>query len=276
MIVFPNCKINLGLRILRKREDGFHDLETIFYPVPASDVLEVHIQPDTPGQISFTQTGFPIEGPTENNSCIKAFQLIKSKYPFINGIEVFLHKNIPTGAGLGGGSSDSVSMLQVMKKLLQLPLSNFELESFALQLGSDCPFFLLNKPALATGRGEILKEISLSLKGYHLLLINPGITVSTADAFSGCKPSIEGKSLATIIKQPVQTWRDELKNQFEDTIFQKHPSLAEIKEQLYAHGAIYASMSGSGSTLFGIYPDSALQPHSLMGLFPWSRWSKLS
>lgn len=276
MIVFPNCKINLGLRILRKRADGFHDLETIFYPVPVTDVLEVHLTSTNSENIFFTQTGFPITGPAENNSCIKAYQLLKSQYSSIKGLHVHLHKNIPTGAGLGGGSSDSVAMLQVVKDLCQLPLSQDELANYALQLGSDCPFFLLNKPAIATGRGEVLNEISLSLKDYHLLLINPGISVSTAEAFSGCIPNNTGKSLATIIQAPIENWKKELHNQFEETVFLQHPVLASIKNELYESGAIYASMSGSGSTLFGIFPASATPPYSLMKKFPWTRWLKLS
>ena len=276
MIVFPNCKINLGLRILRKRQDGYHDLETIFFPIPVSDILEIRISPQKDGEITFTQTGFPIAGATEENSCVKAYRLLKDRFPLLKSIDVHLHKNIPTGAGLGGGSADSVFMLQGLKELFQLSLSKDDLEAISLQLGSDCPFFLLNKPAIAESRGEILKELTLSLKGYQLLLINPGVPISTAVAFNGCKPDLKGRSLASIIQQPITTWKEDLKNQFEDTIFEQFPNLASIKTALYAEGAIYASMSGSGSTLYGIFPENTPRPDKMMQTYPWSRWVKLS
>ncbi len=276
MIVFPNCKINLGLRILRKRQDGYHDLETVFFPIPVSDVLEIRLQLLENGDTTFSQTGFPIAGPLEENSCIKAYKLVKTRFPLLKSVDIHLHKNIPTGAGLGGGSADSVFMLQSLKELFQLSLLQDDLAALSLQLGSDCPFFLLNKPAIAEGRGEILKELTLSLKGYHLLLINPGITISTAVAFRGCKPDLQGRSLSSIIQQPINTWKEDLKNQFEDSVFQQFPDLATIKETLYAEGAIYASMSGSGSTIFGIFPENTPQPDKLMLTYPWTRWMKLS
>ncbi len=276
MIVFPNCKINLGLRILRKRQDGYHDLETIFFPIPITDILEIRISPEKNGEINFTQTGFPIAGPIAENSCVKAYQLLKNRFPLLKSVHVHLHKNIPTGAGLGGGSADSVFMLNGLQALFQLSLSQDDLAALSLQLGSDCPFFLLNKPAIAEGRGEILKELTLSLKGYHLLLINPGVMISTAAAFKGCKPNLEGRSLASIIQQPITTWKENLKNQFEDSIFKQFPELYSIKEALYTEGAIYASMSGSGSTLFGIFPGNTPRPDKLMQTYPWTRWVKLS
>jgi 4-diphosphocytidyl-2-C-methyl-D-erythritol kinase len=276
MIVFPNCKINLGLRILRKRQDGYHDLETIFFPIPVTDILEIRLQRHENGEFKFIQTGFPITGPLEENSCIKAYQLLKNRFPLLKSVDVHLHKNIPTGAGLGGGSADSAFMLQGLNELFQLSLSHHDLAALSLQLGSDCPFFLLNKPAIAEGRGEILKERKLSLRGYHLLLINPGVHISTAVAFRGCKPDQTGRSVASIIQQPITTWKEDLKNQFEDSIFEQFPDLASIKETLYTEGAIYASMSGSGSTLFGIFPETTPQPNKLMQTYPWSRWMKLS
>jgi len=276
MIVFPNCKINLGLRILRKRQDGYHDLETIFFPIPVTDILEIRLQPHKDGEITLTQTGYPITGPIMENSCVKAYQLLKNQFPLLKSVDVHLHKNIPTGAGLGGGSADCVFMLLELKELFQLSLSKEDLATLSLQLGSDCPFFLLNKPAIAEGRGEILKELTLTLKGYHLLLINPGVTISTAVAFGGCNPDLNGRSLASIIQQPITTWKDDLKNQFEDSIFKQFPDLASIKDALYAEGAIYASMSGSGSTLFGIFPANTPRPDKLIEAYSWTRWMKLS
>ena len=249
MISFPNCKINLGLNILRKREDGFHDLETLFFPVALHDALEII---PSKNKTQITITGIEV-GNTENNLCGKAFYLLKKDYPHLPEINIHLHKAIPIGAGLGGGSADAAFTLQLLNKNFNLNISEKKMFVYALQLGSDCPFFLLNKPCLAAGRGEILEQINMSLSGYKILLINPGIHISTVDAFSKITASFPAKKIKEIILQPIESWKDELSNDFEEYVFEKYPGVKKIKNELYKNGAVYASMSGSGSTIFGIF-----------------------
>lgn len=251
MIVFPNCKINLGLRIISKRTDGFHDLETVFYPVPFPDALEI-ISNDKP-DIEFTATGIPVDGPATDNLCLKAYRLIKKDFPDLPAVRIHLHKAIPLGAGLGGGSADAAFMLKLLKDKFQLNLSTNQLINYALQLGSDCPFFIVNKPCFATGRGEQLEEINVDLSAYKIVLINPGVHINTGWAFSNIKAAPPKKSTREIIQQPVGTWKKELINDFEKPVFAAHPQIGEIKETLYRQGAVYASMSGSGSTVFGLF-----------------------
>lgn len=254
MIQFPNCKINLGLSITAKRTDGFHELETVFYPIDLKDVVEV-IPATTSETIQFTSTGIEVPGDKANNLCIKAYHLLKSAYPALPAVKIHLHKNIPMGAGLGGGSSDATAVLKQLNHLFNLSLSQAQLIQYAAQLGSDCPFFVMDKPCFATGRGEILKPIELNLTNYSIVLIHPAIHISTAWAFQQLIPHQKAKSIATIIEQDIQTWKHELINDFEAPIFKAHPLLADIKSFLYDQGAIYASMSGSGSSLFGILPS---------------------
>lgn len=252
MIVFPNCKINLGLRILNKREDGFHNLETVFYPVPFRDVLEI-----IPNNIlEFTATGLLVDGNAEDNLCLKAYHLLKKDFPQLPAIKIHLHKTIPMGAGLGGGSADAAFMLKLLNEKFKLDLSTPKLLNYALQLGSDCPFFIKNKPCFATGRGEILEEITVDLSAYKIVLINPGIHVNTGWAFANVTPAPLKKSIKEIIQQPIGRWKDELINDFEKPVFASHPQIKEIKETLYSQGAMYAAMSGSGSTVFGIFKAS--------------------
>ena len=260
MIVFPNCKINLGLHITAKRADGYHDLETVFYPVPLKDALEIVTLPaEKKEAIEFTQSGLSIEGVPTDNICVKAIQLLRQHFPELPGIRVHLHKQIPMGAGLGGGSADAAFLLQAINKKFNLGIHPALLSELALQLGSDCPFFLLNNPSLARGRGEKLEAINLSLKGFKILLINPGIHVSTASAFRGVQPQPNQQPLKEIIALPLRQWKAQLKNQFEETVFLQYPTLQKIKEELYTLGAVYAAMSGSGSTLFGIFENSFSQ-----------------
>ncbi len=274
MLVFPNCKINLGLRILRKRPDGFHDLETIFYPIPVVDVLEIlPIESEKKGTIKFKQTGVVIQGQIEQNLCVKAYRLLQDKIPDLPSIYLHLQKNIPTGAGLGGGSADGAFVLQTLQEIFQLPLSKEQLMELALQLGSDCPYFLLQKPALGEGRGEKLSPLPISLSGYQILLIHPGFSISTVAAFQGVKPVINGTSLRESIFCPIEEWKDVIVNQFEETVFLRHPELARIKNELYDAGAIYASMSGSGSTLYGIFPPGVNKPQ--LNKYPWIQWRKI-
>lgn len=258
MIVFPNAKINLGLHVVRKRPDGYHDLETIFYPIPLCDALEVitRKEQDSAG-VAFHLSGPVNPGPDADNICVKAWHLLKKDHPGLPATSIYLHKAIPTGAGLGGGSADGAFTITLLNQKYQLGLSEEQLLSYALQLGSDCPFFIRNKPCYATGRGEIMEPVSFSLKGYQLVLINPRIEVSTARAFSKLLPSPSTRDLRTIIQQPIATWREELVNDFERTVFEDHPLIGNLKRQLYEQGATYASMSGSGSTVFGIFENHA-------------------
>lgn len=251
MLSFPNCKINLGLHILGKRDDGFHNLETVFYPVPFKDALE--LIPSTNTGIEFTATGLAVDGNAADNLCVKAYHLLKKDFPEIPTIKIHLHKAIPLGAGLGGGSADAAFMLKLLNEKFKLNLSTDQLINYALQLGSDCPFFIINKPCLATGRGEMLEEIAVDLSAYKIVLINPGIHINTGWAFSNITPAQPARSIKEIIHQPVNTWKDELKNDFESAVFTAHPAIKEIKEALYTQGAVYAAMSGSGSTVFGIF-----------------------
>jgi 4-diphosphocytidyl-2-C-methyl-D-erythritol kinase len=253
VVTFPNCKINLGLHILGKREDGFHNLETVFYPIAFKDALELIPATNNTTDIEFTGTGLAVDGNAADNLCVKAYHLLKKDFPQLPLVKVHLHKTIPIGAGLGGGSADAAFMLNLLNSKFNLNLSTPKLLNYALQLGSDCPFFIINKPCFATGRGEVLEEISVDLSAYKISLINPGIHINTGWAFSNITPALPKKSLMEIIQQPLETWKDELKNDFEAPVFATHPQIKEIKESLYQQGAIYAAMSGSGSTVFGIF-----------------------
>lgn len=253
MISFPNCKINLGLNILRKREDGFHDLETVFYPVAVKDILEIVPAPGAAEDIVYSSSGLNIAGATENNLCIKAYHLLKKEFPSLPPVKLHLHKTIPTGAGLGGGSADAAFTLQLLNDMFALHLSTAQLLDYAAALGSDGPFFIINKPCYASGRGEILEEININLAAYSIALINPGIHINTGWAFTELSPALPQKNIREIITEPVAQWKHELKNDFETPVFEKYPGIKHIKEELYRQGALYAAMSGSGSTVFGIF-----------------------
>lgn len=255
MISFPNCKINLGLNVVDKRGDGFHNIETVFYPIPFTDGLEL-IQTDHPSLL-FNTTGLPIEGNSNENICIKAYDLLKKDFPQLPFIKMHLHKCIPTGAGLGGGSADGTFTLQLINKKFNLQLTNEQLINYALQLGSDCPFFIKNKPCLATGRGEQLEEILLDLSAYKIVIVYPNIHISTAWAFSQMTLFKRTIPLKEIIQRPLEEWRENLLNDFEPIVFEKYPEIKKIKEKLYLNGAVYASMSGSGSAVFGFFDNSA-------------------
>lgn len=261
MILFPNCKINLGLRITRKRQDGYHDLETVFYPLPLKDALEiVNKDPHTAPQqeahptIDFYATGLPVAGDTANNLCVKAWHLVKQDHPHLPAIELHLHKAIPMGAGLGGGSSDAAFTLRLINEKFKLGITTEKLLQYALQLGSDCPFFIINQPCIATGRGEILKSVTVDLSAYSFLLVYPEIHINTGWAFSQITPALPATSLEHIIQQPVATWKEALINDFEAPVCALHPALQTIKTTLYEAGAQYASITGSGSSFYGIFP----------------------
>src|SRR5258705_2095800 len=255
MIVFPNCKINLGLNVLQKRSDGFHELETVFYPLAVHDILEIVFLKKLRGQpgIPFSVSGLKIDGEKNSNLCIQALKLLKKKIPQMPSVQLHLHKVIPTGSGLGGGSSDASFTLKVLNEIYGLNLSKEQLIKYAAQIGSDCPFFIINKPCFSKGRGELLEEIDLDLSPYKIVLANPGIAINTREAFAGITPASPKASIREIIKKPIETWKKELKNDFEKTIFSQYPGIAKIKKEMYNAGALYASMSGSGSTVFGIF-----------------------
>lgn len=255
MILFPPAKINLGLRILRKRADGYHDLETGLLPVPWRDALEV-IKSDT---FSFQTSGLPISGEEESNLCVKAYRLLQHDFD-LPPVAVHLHKIIPMGAGLGGGSSDAASTLVLLNDLFELTLSPSSLEEYAAQLGSDCPFFVDPRPRLASGTGTTLEELPLDLSGKHLVVVYPNVSVTTAEAYARVVPQQPDSDLRDLLTQPIETWKERVMNDFEASVFRQHPALADIKEQLYRSGAAYASLSGSGSALYGLFDEPADLP----------------
>ncbi|MDR0725850.1 MAG: 4-(cytidine 5'-diphospho)-2-C-methyl-D-erythritol kinase [Prevotellaceae bacterium] len=250
MISFPCAKINLGLNIVSKRDDGYHNIETVFYPVrDTTDILEIVES----GQFSFTQTGLYVDSATEDNLCVKAYRMLEKEYN-LPPVSIYLHKTIPTGAGLGGGSSDASSSLVILNTIFDLNIPNEQLKSYAAMLGSDCAFFIDNVPAKASGRGEILEPVEVDISGLHISIVNPaGIHVSTKEAYANITPQIPDLPVDEIIKLPVEQWKDKLCNDFEKSIFPRYPQIAEIKKQMYEQGAVYASMSGSGASVFGLF-----------------------
>lgn len=248
MISFPNAKINLGLQILSKRKDGYHEIRTCMVPIPLFDALEMILEKKT----SWSSSGLPIPGDPKDNLILKAEKLIKKDFPGLPNLHLHLHKNIPMGAGLGGGSADGAFALKLMNNLFDLHLDNFFLEEYAAQLGSDCPFFIQNIPQIAEGRGEILQPIELSLKGSYLVLVNPGIHVGTKEAYAGVTPKSPEITLEKVLSDRSR-WKNELVNDFEQSIFTNFPEIESIKKKMYSAGAYYAAMSGSGSTVFGLF-----------------------
>lgn len=252
MITFPNAKINLGLNIVEKRPDGYHNLETVFYPVPVEDALEVNILNESTQKFRLHQAGLEIAGEAENNLVVKAYKLLDERFN-LPPIDIHLFKHIPSGAGLGGGSSDAAYMLKLLNEKFNLKLSDENLEEYAAKLGADCAFFIRNTPTYAEGIGNIFSPISLSLKGYQIVLVKPDIFVSTRDAFAQIKPHRQEIPLKEVIKQPIEEWKERMVNDFEESVFPQFPAIREIKEKLYEAGAIYAAMTGSGSSVFGLF-----------------------
>ena len=253
MITFPNAKINLGLNIVEKRPDGYHNLETIFYPINLQDALEVTRRENNDKEYTLHISGSPLEGEPEDNLVVKAYKLLKKDYPGLLPVDIHMYKHIPAGAGLGGGSSDAACIIKLLNDKFSLGLSTERMEEYAVKLGADCAFFIRNKPVFATGIGNLFEPVELSLKGYHIILIKPDIFVSTRDAFAEIKPVRPAVSLKEIVKQPIETWKSSMKNDFEDSVFKKFPEIAAIKDELYDLGAVYAAMSGSGSSVYGIF-----------------------
>ena len=263
MLIFPCAKINLGLHINAKRADGFHEIETVFYPIDAfSDILE--IIPTNKSEYFFQQSGIFIQNKTGINLVEKAYLLMRELYN-LPSVDMFLYKYIPVGAGLGGGSSDAAFALKLINTVFQLNLSTETLKKHACELGSDCPFFIDNTPAIGKGKGDELQPCSISqLSGKHIVIITPEVFISTAQAYKFCQPRQKTVSLSEIISQPLQKWKDMLVNDFETTLFPLYPQLQIIKEDLYNQGAIYASLSGSGSSLYGIFEEEPLNDKSIV------------
>ena len=260
MISFPNAKINLGLHITEKRPDGFHNLETVFFPVGWCDALEF-AESD---QIRFTTSGIKIAGNPESNLVMRAYRILQNDFN-LPALKIHLHKQIPFGAGLGGGSSDGAFMLRMLNKTFDLKLSDEKLLAYASILGSDCPFFIINQPVYATGKGEIMQPTDVLLNGMFILLVKPPVEVSTAKAFQFVVPEKSGVSLVNLLHLPVQEWRDKVVNQFEPSVFKQYPEIETLRQELYNLGAAYASLSGSGSCVFGLFKEL---PLNITRLFP--------
>lgn len=255
MILFPNAKINIGLNIVSKRRDEYHNLETVLYPLAIKDAIEVVEAKD----LLFTTSGLNIPGNADNNLCLKAYQLIKKDFK-IPPVHIHLHKHIPIGAGLGGGSADTSFLIKLLNEKFNLGMDNQRMEAYATEIGSDCAFFIQNKPAFAIGRGELMSLIDLDLSPYFIVLVMPDVQVSTAEAYQGVKPIASQESLTELIKLPVSEWTSVIKNDFELSVFLKYPVIRSIKDTLYEAGALYASMSGSGSSVYGIFKKEVQLP----------------
>lgn len=269
MLVFPNAKINIGLNIVEKRPDGFHNIQSVFYPVGLSDALEMVRDSNASAGITFSSSGIAVPGSAEENLCVKAYYLISRDYP-LPAVKAHLHKTIPVGAGLGGGSSDAAFFIRLLNDHLELGLAWGELYHYAKQLGSDCSFFITNKPVMAEGKGDEYERIDLDLSGYHLVLAYPNIHIGTAEAYAGVKPKEASYDLeATVLNTPIEKWKDIVHNDFEDTVFIKYPEVRRVKERLYELGALYASMSGSGSSVYGIFREKPPIRDELRNCFVW-------
>ncbi|WP_064198566.1 MULTISPECIES: 4-(cytidine 5'-diphospho)-2-C-methyl-D-erythritol kinase [Emticicia] len=254
MLTFPNAKINIGLNIVEKRSDGFHNIESVFYPVEWCDALEILPNQDqTANEAIFQSTGLNIPGNESSNLCLKAWHLLQDQIS--TPPTIHLHKVIPMGAGLGGGSADGAFTLRMLNEVYQLNLSNDQLKDFARKLGSDCAFFIENKPVFCYNKGDEFEDFSLNLKGKFIVLVNPDIHISTAEAYSGVSPQKPEISLKTALSEPISNWKTIVKNDFEEKLLLKYPTIAEVKESLYVAGAVYASMTGSGSTVYGIFEN---------------------
>ncbi|MEC3878850.1 4-(cytidine 5'-diphospho)-2-C-methyl-D-erythritol kinase [Parapedobacter sp. 10938] len=259
MIAFPNAKINIGLQVLNRRADGYHDLQTVFYPIKLHDVLELV----EAGETRFIPSGLTILGDGEDNLCMRAYGLLQHAYD-LPPAHIYLHKVIPIGAGLGGGSADAAFLLKLANEHFGLGLDEVQLMGYARQLGADCAFFIRNMPTLASGIGDILEDVAIDLSSYHIVLVKPNIHISTATAYGMVTPRPADRPLATAIEMPVTTWRDNIVNDFEAGIFSEYPEISAVKAFLYDKGAVFAAMSGSGSSVYGLFEE----PVTLSGLDP--------
>jgi 4-diphosphocytidyl-2-C-methyl-D-erythritol kinase len=265
MITFPISKINLGLRITGKRSDGYHDIETVFYPVMLCDALEFVVSGNPGSSDLFTTTGISTGSGLEDNLVLKTIKKLREKYTF-PGLKIHLHKAIPVGAGLGGGSSDSAFILNAINRSFGLNIPSKELKDISLEMGSDCPFFIEGVPAFASGKGEKLNPVKPVLKDFWLVLLNPGLGINTKEAYRNCRPGVPQKSLSELIFYPIDEWKDLIINDFEDFAFNKHPIIGELKNELYNSGALFSLMSGSGSSVYGIFQEKPMLPGKLREL----------
>ena len=267
MITFPNAKINLGLDVVERRPDGYHNLETIFYPIPLQDILEITpiTEEDAP-EYRFKMFNARFDGSDDDNLVVKAYKILAADHK-LPKVDISLYKHIPTGAGLGGGSADAAFALKMLNEMAALALTDEQLEAYAARLGADCAFFIKNSPAYATGIGNILTPTACSLAGYHLVLVKPDIHISTKEAYSLVVPAAPETPLTEIAARTAEEWKGAMKNDFEKSVFAKHPSCEAIKEKLYEMGAVYASMSGSGSSFFGIFKEEQ-KVEDIKSIFP--------
>ena len=268
MITFPVAKINLGLNVVEKRADGYHNLQTVFYPVPIMDALEIVPMSDGfPSDVDcdLKVTNITIEGDEQRNLVVRAYHLLKADFPELPRVHAHLWKGIPTQAGMGGGSSDCGYMIRLLNETFDMGLSSEQMQQYAARLGADCAFFIESRACYAEGIGELLQPIDLDLSGWHIGVVRPDIPVPTKEAFSRIHPHYPALNCRDVVKQPVETWRDRLTNDFEESVFALHPEIGAVKEQLYKMGASYAAMSGSGSALFGLFKD---EPDALRQTFP--------
>ncbi|MGN6398052.1 MAG: 4-(cytidine 5'-diphospho)-2-C-methyl-D-erythritol kinase [Mucilaginibacter sp.] len=251
MLIFPNAKINIGLNIINRRDDGYHNLETVFYPVGIKDALEI-VAAD---ELSFESSGLGIPGRAEDNLCLKGYQLLKKDFD-LPPVRIHLHKHIPIGAGLGGGSADAAFFIRLVNQNFNLKMSDEQMIGYARRLGADCAFFIQNKPVFAFEKGDEFESIRLDLSKYKIVVVMPPVHVSTAEAYRGVTPAQVNESLMDLIYEPVYEWKKFIKNDFEVSVFKNHPEIRGVKAALYEAGAIYASMSGSGASVFGIFEDT--------------------
>ena len=268
MITFPVAKINLGLNVVEKRADGYHNLQTVFYPVPIMDALEIVPMSDGfPSDVDcdLKVTNITIEGDEQRNLVVRAYQLLKADFPDLPRVHAHLWKGIPTQAGMGGGSSDCGYMIRLLNETFDMGLSSEQMQQYAARLGADCAFFIESRACYAEGIGERLQPIDLDLSGWHIGVVRPDIPVPTKEAFSRIHPHYPALNCRDVVRQPVETWRDRLTNDFEESVFVLHPEIGAVKEQLYKMGATYAAMSGSGSALFGLFKE---EPDALRQTFP--------
>jgi len=269
MITFPNAKINLGLSVIEKRNDGYHNIETVFYPLPLQDSLQI-VRPKD-GVMDFSSSGIQIPGNADQNLVLKAWGLLQQDFK-LPPVKIHLYKAIPLGAGLGGGSADAAFMIKLINKEFELNLPIAKMQEYAGKIGADCPFFIINKPVFASGKGDHFVPVGLSLSGYFAVIVKPEINVSTAEAYAGIVPQKPDISVQEIIETPIENWKENLRNDFESSVFKKHPEIGTIKDSLYENGAIYASMSGSGSAVYGIFGKEVHLKKYFSNCFCWEGW----
>mgnify|MGYP002622974016 CR=1 FL=1 len=268
MITYPVAKINLGLNVVERRPDGYHNLQTVFYPVPIRDALEaLPMDAGFPSEVDcdLKVTNIPVEGDEQRNLVVRAYQRLKQDFPALPRLHVHLWKGIPTQAGMGGGSSDCAYMIRLLNEMCRLGLTQKQMAAYAAGLGADCAFFVYSRPCYAEGIGELLEPVALDLSGWHIGVARPDVPVPTREAFSLIRPHYPARSCKDIVELPVEAWREELTNDFEESVFALHPEIGAVKEELYKMGATYAAMSGSGSALFGLFRE---RPDGLSRVFP--------